>query len=72
MIKLIEFLGRLVVRGYRRAEVMERKVEKKTADGGAADAAALADKLTIASLEAGMKARQADTKADQLAQFFKA
>lgn len=71
MIKLIEFLGRLVVRGYRRAEVLERKVEKKAADG-AADAAALADKLTIESLEAGMKARQADTKADQLAQFFKA
>lgn len=71
MIKLIEFLGRLVVRGYRRAAVMERKVEKKTADG-AANAAALADKLTIASLEAGMKARQADNKADQLSQFFKA
>ncbi|QNJ49154.1 hypothetical protein [Escherichia phage Mt1B1_P3] len=71
MIKIIEFLGRLVVRGYRRAAVLERKVEKKNADG-AADAAALADKLTIASLEAGMKARQADTKADQLAQFFKA
>lgn len=71
MIKLIEFLGRLVVRGYRRAAVMERKVAEKTA-GGAADAAALADKLTIASLEAGMKARQADTKADQLSQFFKA
>ncbi|AIB06974.1 hypothetical protein PE3_021 [Escherichia phage PE3-1] len=70
MIKLIEFLGRLVVRGYRRAAVLERKVEKKTADD-AADAAALADKLTIASLEAGMKARQADTKANQLAQFFK-
>lgn len=71
MIKLIEFLGRLVVRGYRRAAVLERKVEKKTATG-AADAAALADKLTISSLEAGMRARQADTKADQLAQFFKA
>lgn len=54
MIKLIEFLGRLVVRGYRRAAIMERKVAEKTADG-AADAAALAD-----------------TKADQLAQFFKA
>lgn len=71
MIKLIEFLGRLVVRGYRRAAVLERKVAAKTADD-AADAATLADKLTIASLEAGMKARQADTKADQLAQFFKA
>lgn len=70
MIKLIEFLGRLVVRGYRRAAVLERKVAKKTLRG-AVDAAALADKLTIASLEAGMKARQADTKADQLAQFFK-
>lgn len=71
MFKLIEFLGRLVVRGYRRAAVLERKVAKKTADG-AADAAALADKLSIASLEAYMKARQADTKADQLAQLFKA
>lgn len=71
MIKLIEFLGRLVVRGYRRAAVLERKVEKKTADR-AANAFDVADKLTIASLEAGMKARQADTKADQLAQFFKA
>lgn len=58
------------MRGYRRAAIMERQVEKKTADG-AADAAALADNLTIASLEAGMKARQADTKADQLAKFFK-
>ena len=70
MIKIIEFLGRLVVRGYRRAAVLERKVEKKAADGEA-DAAAMYDKLTITSLEAGMKARQADTKADQLAQFFK-
>ena len=71
MIKLIEFLGRLVVRGYRRAAVMERKLAEKTADG-ATEAADLADKLTIASLEADMKARQADTKADQLSQFFKA
>lgn len=70
MIKLIEFLGRLVVRGYRRAAVLERKVEKKTALLSA-DAAVRADKLAIASREAGMKARQADTKADQLAQFFK-
>lgn len=70
MIKLIEFLGRLVVRGYRRAAVLERKVEKKSVEDAAA-AAALADKLVIISLEAGMKARQADTKADQLAQFFK-
>lgn len=71
MIKLIEFLGRLVVRGYRRAAVLERKVEKKTALLRA-DALLRDDKLTIASLESGMKARQADTKADQLAQFFKA
>lgn len=71
MIKLIEFLGRLVVRGYRRVAVMERKLAEKTADG-ATEAADLADKLTIASLEADMKARQADTKADQLSQFFKA
>lgn len=71
MIKLIEFLGRLVVRGYRRAAAMERKVADKAADG-ASNAAALADKLTIASLEAGMRARQADTKADQLSQLFKA
>lgn len=71
MIKLIEFLGRLVVRGYRRVAVMERKLAEKTADG-ATEAADLADKLTIASLEAGMRARQADTKADQLSQFFKA
>lgn len=71
MIKLIEFLGRLVVRGYRRAAVLERKVEKKTADA-AADADAMASKLTIESLEAGLKACQADAKADQLAKFFKA
>lgn len=71
MIKLIEFLGRLVVRGYRRAAVLERKVAEKNS--------ALAGKLNSASLEAGMKAcqadmkaRQADTKADQLSQFFKA
>lgn len=71
MIKLIEFLGRLVVRGYRRVAVMERKLAEKTAEG-ATEAADLADKLTIASLEADMKARHADTKADQLSQFFKA
>lgn len=33
MIKLIEFLGRLVVRGYRRAAVLERKVAEKTLRG---------------------------------------
>lgn len=40
MIKLIEFLGRLVVRGYRRAAVMERKVAEKNS--------ALAGKLNSA------------------------
>ncbi|ACF15801.1 gp3.7 [Escherichia phage EcoDS1] len=29
MIKFIEFLGRLVVRGYRRAATMERKVARE-------------------------------------------
>ncbi|YP_009949144.1 hypothetical protein HOU91_gp36 [Enterobacter phage EcpYZU01] len=69
MIKFIEFLGRLVVRGYTRAASLERKVsivEAKTAS----ELAKKADKARIASMEASMKARQLDKKAEQLKGFF--
>lgn len=69
MIKFIEFLGRLVVRGYARAASVERKVssvEAKTA----AELAKKADEARIASLEAGLRAKGLDKKAEQLKGFF--
>lgn len=56
MIKLIEFLGRLVVRGYARAASVERKVASAAAKGAEA-AAAEADSLRIKSLDAGFRAK---------------
>lgn len=69
MIKFIEFLGRLVVRGYARAASVERKVASAAAKGAEA-AAAEADSLRIKSLDAGLRAKCLDKKAEQLKGFF--
>lgn len=69
MIKLIEFLGRLVVRGYSRAANVERKVAEVSAKG-AAVAAKEADSLRIKSLDASLRASGLDKKAEQLKSFF--
>lgn len=69
MIKFIEFLGRLVVRGYSRAASVERKVASAAAKGAEA-AAAEADSLRIKSLDAGLRAGEMDTKAKMLKGFF--
>lgn len=70
MIKLIEFLGRLVVRGYTRAASVERKVAAVKANA-AVKLAKKADESRIASLEASLKASGLDKKAEQLKVFFK-
>lgn len=69
MIKFIEFLGRLVVRGYSRAASVERKVSEASAKGSAA-AAKEADSLRIKSLDASLRANGLDKKAEQLKTFF--
>lgn len=69
MIKLIEFLGRLVVRGYARAASVERKVAEVSAKG-AEVAAKEADSLRIKSLDASLRASGLDKKAEQLKAFF--
>lgn len=69
MVKFIEFLGRLVVRGYARAASVERKVAEVSAKG-AEVAAKEADSLRIKSLDAGLRARGLDKKAEQLKAFF--
>lgn len=69
MIKFIEFLGRLVVRGYSRAASVERKVAYAAAKGAEA-AAAEADSLRIKSLDAGFRAKGLDKQAEQLKGFF--
>ena len=69
MIKFIEFLGRLVVRGYARAANVERKVAEVSAKG-AAVAAKEADSLRIKSLDASLRASDLDKKAEQLKAFF--
>ncbi|QWT56364.1 hypothetical protein [Enterobacter phage EV136_1] len=69
MIKFIEFLGRLVVRGYARAASVERKVASAAAKGAEA-AAAEADSLRIKSLDADLRAKGLDKKAEQLKGFF--
>ena len=69
MIKFIEFLGRMVVRGYARAASVERKVAYSAAKGAEA-AAAEADSLRIKSLDAGLRAKGLDKKAEQLKGFF--
>lgn len=70
MIKLIEFLGRLVVRGYSRAASFERNVasvEAKAAEKLAAQSQAAQFKSADASAEA----RRLEAKAAQLSAFFK-
>lgn len=69
MIKFIEFLGRMVVRGYSRAASVERKVAAAAAKGAEA-AAAEADSLRIKSLDSGLRAGELDTKAKMLKGFF--
>jgi len=69
MIKFIEFLGRLVVRGYARAASVERKVASAAAKSAEA-AAAEAVSLRIKSLDAGLRAKGLDKKAEQLKGFF--
>lgn len=70
MIKFIEFLGRLVVRGYVRAASVERKVADASAKG-AEIAAKEADSLRIKSLDAGLRANGLEAKAVKLSVFFK-
>ena len=70
MIKFIEFLGRLVVRGYARAASVERKVASAAAKGAEADKGAEAASLRIKSLDAGLRAKCLDKKAEQLKVFF--
>ncbi|QID21018.1 hypothetical protein [Escherichia phage RDN8.1] len=70
MIKLIEFLGRLVVRGYARAASVERKVasvEAKLAE----ELAAKSQAAQLASQDASWEAKRLETKAAQLSAFFK-
>lgn len=69
MIKFIEFLGRLVVRGYSRAASVERKVSSVEAKA-AAELAKKADEARIKSLDAGLRAKGLDKKAEQLKGFF--
>ncbi|AZS13006.1 hypothetical protein Ro45lw_18 [Escherichia phage Ro45lw] len=69
MIKFIEFLGRLVVRGYSRAASVERAVSTKAAKGSA-EAQELADRLMVTSFDAAQRANGLDKKAEQLKGFF--
>lgn len=69
MIKFIEFLGRLVVRGYSRAASVERKVADAAAKGAEA-AAKEAASLRIKSLDAGLRAGKLDAQAKMLKGFF--
>lgn len=70
MIKFIEFLGRLVVRGYTRAASMERKAGA-VAQIAAIKAAKLSDEAREKSQEAVAKAVTLENKASQLQAFFK-
>lgn len=69
MIKFIEFLGRLVVRGYSRAASVERKVasvEAKLAE----ELAAKSQAARRASQDASWEAKRLEAKAEQLKGFF--
>lgn len=69
MIKFIEFLGRLVVRGYSRAASVERKVasvEAKLAE----ELAAKSQAAQLASQDASWEAKRLEAKAEQLKGFF--
>lgn len=70
MIKFIEFLGRLVVRGYRRAAKLEGAVSTKAAKGYA-EAQELADRLMVASVDASKRSVDLEGKAAKLEAFFK-
>lgn len=69
MIKFIEFLGRLVVRGYLRAAKLERAVSAK-ATKGSAEAQELADRLMVTASDATVRAASLEAKADKLSVFF--
>ena len=70
MVKFIEFLGRLVVRGYVRSAALERK-SGTYAQKAAIKAAKLADEFSEKSQEAVAKAVTLENKASQLKAFFK-
>lgn len=70
MIKLIEFLGRLVVRGYRRAAKLERAVSSKAAKGST-EAQELTDRLWVTAVDAADRAAALEAKAIKLEVFFK-
>lgn len=70
MIKFIEFLGRLVVRGYVRAAAVERKVSSVEAKA-AEKLAAKAREAVEASKSASSKAQALEAKGVQLSTFFK-
>lgn len=69
MIKLIEFLGRLVVRGYSRAASVERNVasaKEKLAE----ELAYKAQDAKLAYQDARWEAERLEAKAEQLKGFF--
>lgn len=70
MIKFIEFLGRLVVRGYVRSAAVERKVA--SVEAKAAEKLALKSREALeASKSATAKAATLEAKGEQLKAFFK-
>lgn len=70
MIKLIEFLGRLVVRGYRRSAKLEGAISRKAAKDSA-EAQELADRLMVTSFDAKQRSVDLEGKAAKLSVFFK-
>lgn len=70
MIKFIEFLGRLVVRGYLRSAKLEGAISTKAAKGYT-EAQELADRLFVTSIEASRRAADLEGKAAKLEVFFK-
>lgn len=70
MIKFIEFLGRLVVRGYRRSAKLEGAISRK-AEKGSAEAQELADRLMVTSVDAKQRSADLEGKAAKLEVFFK-
>lgn len=69
MIKFIEFLGRLVVRGYARAASVERKVARVEAKA-AEKLAAQSQAAQLASQDASWEAKRLEEKTKQLKAFF--
>lgn len=70
MIKFIEFLGRLVVRGYLRSAKLERAISTKAAKGST-EAQELADRLMVTAVDATDRAAALEAKAVKLSVFFK-